>query len=311
MSLKVIGHISPDTDTVCSPIAYAWFLSEKKGQEAQAFVSGKLNKETEFILNRFSVPTPQTLEHFTSDDHLVIMDTNNPEELLEGIEEAHIEQIIDHHKLVGGLKTDHPITITMVPAACTATIAWDIMHYEGVDTLPKHIAGVMLCAIISDTLKFTSPTTTDHDKKTAEMLAQMCGENIDTLADEMFAAKSDLTGMSTEDILKVDSKVFEFGDKKARISVLETTKPENALAMHSDVVMVLNEMKVAEQLNYAFFFVIDIIKSEAHLIVASTDEKEVAARAFNIAFEGETITLPGIVSRKKQIIPALEPAIIG
>lgn len=311
MALKVIGHIAPDTDTVCSPIAYAWFLKEKKGIDAEAYVSGTLNKETQYILDHFQVEIPLLLTKFNQGDQVFIMDTNNPDELLPGISNATIKGIIDHHKLVGGLKTEEPLTIVMEPIACTATIVWNLMKREGVTDLPKEIAGVMLCAILSDTLKFTSPTTTDVDRLAAEELAALCGEDIDSLSEEMFAAKSDLSGMSTRDILTVDSKIFEFGSKKARISVLETTKPDNALAMLEDLRFEMTQMKNEEHSDYVFFFVVDILHTEAHLVVATDEEKEIAEVAFGKVFDQETLTLPGVVSRKKQISPMLQKVIVG
>lgn len=311
MALKVIGHINPDSDTVCSPIAYAWYLTHKKDAEAEAFIAGPLNKETAFILNHFGLPTPKLLEHFTHSDELIIMDTNNPDELLPGFEKAKIRCIIDHHKLVGGIQTEEPLMIAMEPIACTATIAWNIMKREGHHDIPKNIAGIMLCAILSDTLTFTSPTTTIIDKKAAEELADLCGEDIDSLAEKMFAAKSDLTGMTAHDILTVDSKVFEFGGKKVRLSVLETTKPENALHMLPDLQNEMSTMKDSEKLDYAFFFVVDILNTQAHLIVTTEEERLIAQEAFEGPFEEDTLLLPGVVSRKKQIIPALEPVIAG
>lgn len=311
MALKVIGHINPDSDTVCSPIAYAWYLSGKKGIEAQAFIAGPLNKETAFILDHFSIETPEILKHFSGDDEVIIMDTNNPDELLPGIDKAKIRGIIDHHKLVGGLQTEEPLMIAMEPIACTATIAWHIMQREHHTELPKEIAGIMLSAILSDTLKFTSPTTTEEDKKAAHALAEICGEDIDSLAEKMFAAKSDLSGMDTRNILTVDSKIFEFGDKKARISVLETTKPENALDMLHELQGEMVTMKREDSLDHAFFFVVDILKTEAHLIVSDEEERIIAEEAFEAKFEEDTLLLPGVVSRKKQIIPALEPVIAG
>lgn len=304
-----IGHINPDTDTVCSPIAYSWFLNEKMGLQTSPKIAGELNKETKFVLEKFAIPTPEILNKFTEEDEVILLDTNNPEELLEGIESAKVIEIIDHHKLVGGLKTSEPLKIFMKPLACTATLVWQIMNNAGVKELPKEIAGVMLSAILSDTLKFTSPTTTEEDKKAAEELKSICAEDIDKLSEEMFAAKSDLSGMSIDDILKVDSKVFEMGSKKVRISVLETTKPQNAIDMESDLIGEMSKIKNEEKSDHFFFFIVDILNSEATLFVADTIEKELAATAFNQKFEEGLLKLPGVVSRKKQIVPALEKII--
>ncbi len=309
MSKITIGHINPDTDTVCSPIAYSWFLNEKLDLQTTPKIAGELNKETQFVLQKFGIPTPEVLKKFNEGDEVVLLDTNNPEELLEGIESAKVIEIVDHHKLVGGLTTSEPLKITMKPLACTATIVWQIMKAHKVSTLPKEIAGIMLSAILSDTLKFTSPTTTDEDRTAVEELNAICSEDIETLSENMFAAKSDLGGMSNKDILTVDSKVFPLGTKKVRVSVLETTKPQNALGMKPDLVSEMLKMKAEEKFDHFFFFVIDILNSEATLFVTDDMEKKLAEEAFGQKFTADLLKLPGVVSRKKQIIPKLENVI--
>lgn len=301
-----IGHINPDTDTVCSPIAYAWFLSNKLNLATKAVVAGELNKETKFVLQKFNVAIPEVLNKFSQEHEIVILDTNNPEELLEGIEDAKIVEIVDHHKLVGGLQTSEPVKITLKPVACTATLVWQIMKDSEITKLPSEIAGIMLGAILSDTLKFTSPTTTEEDKKAAEELRSLCNEDIDKLAEDMFAAKSDLTGMSTKNILMVDSKVFPLGDKHVRISVLETTNPQNAFSMKANLVNEMTQMKTTEKLDHFFFFVVNILKSEATLLVTDDIERKLAEKAFGAKFTTDLLKLPGVVSRKKQIVPPLE-----
>lgn len=307
--LKVIGHKAPDTDTVCSAISYAWFLNQK-GKEAKAFRAGDLNKETAFVLQKFGIQEPEILERFLEKDEIVIVDTNNKEELLEGIDQAQIKEIIDHHKLTGTLATSEPISVIIKPWASTASIIWKHMKHSEVE-MSKEIAGLLLAAILSDTLKFTSPTTTGRDKQSADELARIAGVDIDSFADEMFTAKSDLSGMSAKDLLLVDSKVFDFGENKTRISVLETTKPENALAMTKDLIKQASELKKSESLKYLFFFVVDILKSESTLIVVSDAEKEISKKAFGREGKGSTIQLPEVVSRKKQMVPNLEEAITG
>ncbi|MBU6389827.1 manganese-dependent inorganic pyrophosphatase [Patescibacteria group bacterium] len=310
MKTLVLGHIHPDTDTTCSAIAYAWYLNNRKNRPAEAVMAGEPNKETAFVLSHFQLPAPRQISSVTAEDSIVIVDTNNPEELLPGHAEAQIVEVIDHHKLAGGLRTTQPPTITMRPVACTATLLLQIMGNDA-STLPKEIAGIMAAAIISDTLLFTSPTTTEEDKKAVDVLAKQAGIEPGALADEMFAAKSDLTGLSLDDILTVDSKVIAIGEKRIRISVLETTAPAQAVVMRADLEKRMRERKVEENLDSAFFFVVDILKSEAILIVPSETEKQMAGQAFEQPFTGETLVLPGVISRKKQILPRLEPVISG
>jgi manganese-dependent inorganic pyrophosphatase len=304
--IKVFGHKSPDTDATCSAIAYAWY-STQRGQEAEGFILGEVNKETEYVLKTAGVDKPKILSELSEGDNVVIVDTNNPEELPEDLDRAKILKIVDHHKLAG-LKTDEPLDVFMKPVGCTSTLIHQRIGWEGL-TSTREIAILLLSAILSDTLNFTSPTTTDQDKKAAEELSKIAGLDIEKHCDEMFAAKSDLTGLSAEDIVMMDSKVFDFKGKKVRISVLETTKPENAKTMKSKINAEVEKAKLEENLHAAFFFVIDIINNGAELFAGNDIEKEIARKAFEKDFEGEYMNLPGVVSRKKQIAPAIEAAV--
>ncbi|MBU0976190.1 MAG: manganese-dependent inorganic pyrophosphatase [Patescibacteria group bacterium] len=304
--IKIFGHKSPDTDSTCSPIVYAWYLSNKKNTEAEALRLGNINREAEYVLKKFEIETPKLLEKLEDDDKVIIIDTNNPKELPGNLEAVELIELIDHHKLAGGLSTSTPVKVTMRPIACSATIIWGIMKSEGNTDIPTNMAGLLVSAILSDTLKFTSPTTTEEDKQAAEELAKIAGIEIDIHAKEMFEAKSDLNGMKPKDILLSDSKIFELNGKKVRVSVLETTKPENAIAMKGDLLKGIDELKKEESLDFMFFFVVDILNSEAEVLIQSDSEKEIAEKAFDCKVEDNQANLPGVVSRKKQIIPELE-----
>ncbi len=307
--IKVFGHKSPDTDTVCSAIAYAWYLKNKKNKDAEAFVQGELNKETLLVLNKFKIEKPEFLDNITENDEVIVVDTNNPEELPDNINYSNLIEVIDHHKLAGGLITPKPIKITIRPIACTATIIWQQMQSENNTDIPDSIAGILFSAIISDTLKFTSPTTTDQDKKAAVQLAKIAKIDIDKHTEEMFKAKSDLSGMSPKDILLSDSKLFDMSSKKVLISVLETTKPSNAMDIKGELEKTMGEIKKEQSLDVMFFFIIDILKSEATLIVPSKIEKEITEKAFESSFKDGLMILPKVVSRKKQIVPVVEKAL--
>jgi manganese-dependent inorganic pyrophosphatase len=307
--IKVFGHKTPDTDSVCSSIVYAWYLKNKKNIEAQACILGDINKETEFVLQKFQVEKPQILESLHSEDEVVIVDTNNPEELLEGINEAKLKEVIDHHKLSGGLTTSEPIKVTIRPLACTATILWQMFQSEENSDIPKEMAGLFVSAIISDTLNFSSPTTTEDDKKAVEELAKIAEIDVNKHAEEMFSAKSDLSGMSAKDVLMSDSKLFDMKGKKVRVGVLETTKPENALAMKDEILNEMENVKNEESLDAHFFFVVDILNSSSEVIVAGEFEKEIIEKAYNCKVENSQAHLDGTVSRKKQMIPNIEKAI--
>ena len=302
MMVKVFGHKSPDTDATCAAIAYAWFLKQT-GQEAEAFVLGELNRETQFVLKTAGVEAPQKLDKLSDGDEVVIVDTNNPEELPDDISNANIIKIVDHHKLAG-LKTESPLEIFMKPVGCSSTLVYQLMKEEKV-TPSKEIATLLLSAILSDTLKFTSPTTIEEDSKAAEELTGICSLDMEKHSGAMFAAKSDLTGMSAKDILMMDSKVFDFGNKKVRISVLETTKPGNVKRILEEIKKEMESTKASENLTAVYFFIIDILNNSAELLSLQS-EKVMAEKAFDKRFEGDFMALPGVVSRKKQIVPAFE-----
>lgn len=306
--IKVFGHKSPDTDATCSAIACAWLLN-KKGEEATPYILGEFNRETMFVLKHFEVGTPAILEKLEEDDNVVIVDTNNPDELPENLDKVNILSLIDHHKLAG-LTTASPTTIMIKPLACTATLIYQMISGEGIE-LDKQIAGIMLAAIVSDTLKFTSPTTTDTDKLAALALSKIAEQDLDELAEKMFEAKSDLTGMKPEEILLSDSKVFEMNGKKVRVAVHETTKPDNAKSMKDDLTSAMEKIKTDEKLDAMYFFVIDILNSAADLVVSNDEEKAMAEKAFDAKFEEGFLYLDGVVSRKKQIVPSLEKAYNG
>lgn len=306
--IKVFGHKAPDTDATCSAIACAWLLSQK-GEKASPYILGEFNRETMFVLKHFEIGIPETLEKLEENDSVVIVDTNNPDELPENLDKVNILSIIDHHKLAG-LKTASPMTVMIKPLAATSTIIYQMISGEGIE-LDRKIAGIMLAAIISDTLKFSSPTTTDTDKLAALALSKIAGVDIDDLAEKMFEAKSDLSGMNPKDILLSDSKVFEMGEKKVRVSVHETTKPENAKSMHDEIVKTMNEIKLEENLAAMYFFVVDILNSASDLITSTDEEKKIAEKAFSEKFDGDFMHLNGVVSRKKQMVPNLEKAYNG
>lgn len=306
-TLKVFGHKSPDTDTTCCAVIWAWYLGEHTSTKAIPYVLGELNKETTFVLNRWSVPQPELLEAVTAEDTVVIVDTNNPQELFDNINETTIHAIIDHHKLVGGLMTNSALSMTIRPLASTASVIHDLMGAEAIQSMPNDIAGLMLSCILSDTLEFRSPTTTPHDKSIATKLAEKLGVDMSAYAQEMFAAKSDVSEYTDAGLLHIDSKKFEVGDKNVRISVIETTAPETVLARKEGIVKAINELLSSEAgVDDVLFFVIDILNEEATVLTYSDLTKKIINTSFEVSTEGDTVVLPGIVSRKKQIVPVLK-----
>ncbi|MDO5614146.1 MAG: manganese-dependent inorganic pyrophosphatase [Paracoccus sp. (in: a-proteobacteria)] len=304
MTIKVFGHTAPDTDSTGSPIIWAWYLNEVRKQPAKAVLQGEPNTEAAWMLNRWRLDKPEIIADVAAGDKCVIVDTNNPAELPASLAEAEVIEIIDHHLLAGGVKTKSPINITIRPLACTATIMHDLIG-DDMARAPEGIKGAMLTCILSDTLEFRSPTTTPHDRAVAEKLAADLGVNITDYATEMFAAKSDVSAFSDDALLKMDSKEYELGGKQLRVSVLETTAPQVLLDRKAALMAAMPAVAAADGADEVLLFIVDILKEEATLLVPNDFVKQVAERSFGVVVTGDSVVLPGVMSRKKQIIPVL------
>ena len=286
MTVHVFGHFSPDTDSTGSPIIWAWYLSDIKGVPAQANLLGEPNTEAAFMLKEWDLPKPAIIDTLADESQVVIVDTNNPAELLENINACDITAIIDHHKLVGGLETKGPIDITIRPLACTATIMIDLMGADAAK-MPRAIKGAALSCILSDTLEFRSPTTTEHDKATAQRLAQELDIDLGAYA------------------IRMDSKKYEVSGTQVRVSVLETTAPQMVLDRKDSLLASMADVAREDGVDEVLLFIVDILNEEATLLIPNDTVKTVAQKSFGATVSGDTVVLDGIMSRKKQIIPAL------
>ena len=305
MTIKVFGHKSPDTDSTGSPIIWAWYLSEVRGTPATPALLGEPNTEAAFVIDKWGFDKPDIIAGVSEGDQVVIVDTNNPAELPDAINDADILQIIDHHKLTGGLETKGPIDITIKPLACTATIMYNLMG-DNADKMPENIKGAMLSCILSDTLEFRSPTTTEQDKALAEKLAADLGLDLSAYASEMFEAKSDISAFSDAELIRMDSKEYAVDGTKFRVSVLETTAPKLVLDRKDSLMASMADVAKEDGVDQVLLFVVDILNEEATLFVPNDLVKGVAEKSFDATVSGDTVVLPGIMSRKKQIIPNLK-----
>ena len=305
MTTLVFGHKSPDTDATCSAIIWAWFLSHHEPDAAQARVLGTPNTEAQFVLKRWGFDTPALLTDVDPGQKVVIVDTNNPAELPASINQADIQGIIDHHKLVGGLETAGPIEITIRPLACTATLLYQLMGGHA-GHAPEGIKGLILSCILSDTLEFRSPTTTPVDRQIAEGLAVELRIAIPEYAAEMFAAKSDISRFSDAELLRMDSKEYTVAGKDLRVSVLETTSPKIVLDRKASLMASMDAVAKEDGADQVLLFVVDILREEATMLIPNALSKELAEKSFGVVVTGDTVVLPGVMSRKKQIIPMLK-----
>ncbi|WP_394178731.1 manganese-dependent inorganic pyrophosphatase [Yoonia maritima] len=304
MTTLVFGHKAPDTDSTGSPLIWEWFLNHT-GIEAKAALLGTPNTEAAFVAKRWGFELPAVIADVEDDQSCVIVDTNNPAELPANINNADVLAIIDHHKLAGGLETKNPINITIRPLACTATIMHEMMGDKAAD-MPEGVKGLMLSCILSDTLAFRSPTTTSVDKDLAEALAKDLKIDLEAYASEMFEAKSDVSAFSDAELLRMDSKEYGVDGKKFRVSVLETTAPKIILDRKASIMETMPKVAKEDGVDEVLLFVVDILNEEATMFIPNDVVKTVAEKSFDAKVEGDSVVLPGIMSRKKQIIPNLK-----
>jgi manganese-dependent inorganic pyrophosphatase len=302
----VFGHKAPDTDSLGSALIWEWYLNHT-GTAAQAALLGTPNTEAAFVAQHWGFAQPEIIADVADGETCVIVDTNNPAELPANINAANVTAIIDHHKLVGGLETAGPIDITIRPLACTATIMHDLMGDTAAE-MPDGIKGLVLSCIVSDTLAFRSPTTTAHDQALAERLASDLGLDMQAYATQMFEAKSDISAFSDAALLRMDSKEYAVGDTSFRVSVLETTAPQIVLDRKASLMASMADVAAEDGVDQVLLFVVDILAEEATLMIPNELTKAVAEASFSVSVTGDTVVLPGVMSRKKQIIPNLKTA---
>ncbi|MFM2414787.1 MAG: hypothetical protein RI911_480, partial [Candidatus Parcubacteria bacterium] len=229
----------------------------------------------------------------------------NPQELFENINDATIVHIVDHHKLVGGITTKKPVEVVMRPLASTASVIYDYIH-EHARTVPEQMKGLVLSAILSDTLAFRSPTTTTHDRAIAEGIAQELGIDIASYATQLFEAKSDISGITDEALVKLDSKKYTVGTKNCRVSVIETAAPQLVLARSKGLVSAIQTIISEESdTDEVLLFIVDILDESATVFTYNDTTRSIVEHSFGVRTEGSTHKLPGIVSRKSQIVPVL------
>lgn len=300
--LIVIGHKNPDTDSIISSIVGAEYLKNILGCETQACRAGEMNNESKFILQRFGVEPPILISEISKEDNVALVDHNENDQVSEKIDFAQVTHIIDHHKI--SLKTDGPIFCRIEPIGSTSSLLAK-MFLEKNEKISEINAKLLISGILSDTLNFTSPTTTSEDKEIAEKLNKIAKIEIDSFVTEMFRAKSSLKGISVEEIISLDYKVFEMGKLKVGIGVWETTNPESVNEKKEEIMQLLKVKKEEEKLDYLFFMSVDIIKQNSYLYLISSKEEDLAQKVFGEKIENEMMFLKGVVSRKKQIAPQL------
>jgi manganese-dependent inorganic pyrophosphatase len=304
--IYVVGHKSPDTDSVTSAITYANLKNVLGMKEVVAAAAGDINNETKFLLDYFKVPAPEKLTDAT-DKKVILVDHNEMAQAVDKLNEENIIEIVDHHK-IGGIKTGKPIFFLNEPVGATGGIIANLYEVNGVK-ISREMAGLMMAAILSDTVLFKSPTCTPQDKTAVDKLSKIAGVDPMKFGMDMLKAKSDISAKSAKDILTGDFKKFDFSGTKAGVGQIEVMDLKDLEPKRAAILVEMNNMKEQEKLDMVVLMLTDVIKEASDILFVGNDK---AAKGFEKAFGGKisnnSIYKEKVLSRKKQVIPPLEGA---
>ena len=303
MSALVLGHMNPDTDSIVSAIVAADLYS-KRGMDVTPVAQGAPTPETEFVLKKFGIAAPQVVADVAGKD-VYLVDYSDLAQAPKGMDSATVLGIVDHHKL-GDVTTSSPLEAWIWPVGCTNTVLKNMYDFYGIE-IPKNLAGAMLCAILSDTVIFKSPTCTPADKKAVEELAKIAGvSDVVALGMEMFKVKSAVDGTPMKDLVFRDYKDFDMNGNKVGIGQLEVGDLSILEPVKAGLQAEIEKVK-AEGRHSVFLLLTDIMKEGSEMLIVS-DDPSVVEKAFGVKAEGSTVWLPGVMSRKKQVVPNFEKA---
>ncbi|MCL2629543.1 MAG: manganese-dependent inorganic pyrophosphatase [Alphaproteobacteria bacterium] len=294
--IYALGHKNPDTDSIIAAIAQAHRIGATPAAQSDP------NPETQFVLDKFGLNAPKILTSVAG-KNIFIVDTNDPAQLPDDIDQANIIGIVDHHQLVGKLKTPGPIEVTIRPYGCTCTIIAKRFMRRRID-IPQNLAGAMLCAILSDTVMFKSPTSTKSDREMAEMLALIADLDINEIGLEIMKIKSDISNETSNSLLNRDIKEFDINGKRFAIAQVELVNGKMIEPFVTELRHEMAELKHGKKLDGVIMIITDIMKDGSTLILETNDNKKIQS-LFKALTKDESAFVPGLLSRKKQVIPVL------
>ncbi|GIO10126.1 putative manganese-dependent inorganic pyrophosphatase [Brevibacillus reuszeri] len=298
----IFGHKNPDTDSICSALVYA-DLKTKLGADVEPVRLGVISSETQFVLDYFQVKEPRLVETVANEvNEVILVDHNERQQSANDIEQVQVVEVIDHHR-IANFETSNPLYFRAEPVGCTTTILKKLYKENGVE-IPKEIAGLMLSAIISDTLLLKSPTCTEQDVAAAHELAQIAGVNLETYGLEMLKAGADLSDKTIADLLSLDAKEFQMGSAKVEIAQVNAVDVNDVLARQAELEAAMNSIISEKGLDLFVFVVTDILNNDS-VAIALGSATQAVEKAYNVTLVGNKAVLKGVVSRKKQIVPVL------
>ncbi|MEW9051495.1 MAG: manganese-dependent inorganic pyrophosphatase [Neobacillus sp.] len=298
----IFGHKNPDTDTICSAIAYA-DLKKQLGYDVEPVRLGQINGETQYALDHFNADIPRLVETVANEvNSVILVDHNERQQSANDIADVRVLEVIDHHR-IANFETSDPLYYRCEPVGCTATIL-NKMYKENGKEIKKEIAGLMLSAIISDSLLFKSPTCTPEDVAAARELAEIAGVDADSYGLEMLKAGADLSDKSVAELISIDAKEFDMGNSKVEIAQVNAVDTAEVLARQAELESTISKVIEEKSLDLFLFVVTDILTNDS-VGLALGSKASAVEKAYNVTLSNHTATLKGVVSRKKQIVPVL------
>ena len=300
-NILIFGHKNPDTDTICSSIVYN-NLKKIQGMDSEAVRLGEINDETKYALEYFNVSLPRLVEEVEEGRDVILVDHNEFQQSANGIEKAVIREVIDHHR-IANFETAAPLYYRAEPLGCTATILKKIYEEQNVN-IDKQMAGLMLSAIISDSLLFKSPTCTLQDKVAAEELAKIAEVNAEEYGLAMLKAGASTTDKTAETLISLDAKEFVLGADKLVVAQINTVDANEVADRKEELEAAINAELSSKGLAAYVFVITNILTSDSEVLVLGEKQDKVA-QAFGKTLENDFMTLEGVVSRKKQVVPQI------
>ncbi|NQF13878.1 manganese-dependent inorganic pyrophosphatase [Brevibacillus sp. HB1.3] len=298
----IFGHKNPDTDSICSALVYA-DLKTKLGANVEPVRLGVISSETAFVLNYFQVKEPRLVETVANEvNEVILVDHNERQQSANDIEQVQVVEVIDHHR-IANFETSNPLYFRAEPVGCTTTILKKMYKENGVD-IPKEMAGLMLSAIISDTLLLKSPTCTEQDVAAAHELAEIAGVNLEAYGLDMLKAGADLSDKTIEQLLSLDAKEFQMGSAKVEIAQVNAVDVNDVLARQGELEAAMNANIAEKGLDLFVFVVTDILNNDS-VAIALGSATQAVEKAYQVTLVDNKAVLKGVVSRKKQIVPVL------
>ncbi|RQX27782.1 manganese-dependent inorganic pyrophosphatase [Staphylococcus warneri] len=302
----IFGHKNPDTDAISSAIIMADFEQQTGNTNAKAYRLGEVGAETQFALDHFNVKAPELLEDNLDGQEVILVDHNEFQQSADSIADSTIKHVVDHHR-IANFETASPLYYRAEPVGCTATILYKMYKERGFEIKPE-IAGLMISAIISDSLLFKSPTCTEEDVNAAQALKDIANVDLDAYGLEMLKAGASTTDKSADELLDMDAKSFTMGDYVTRIAQVNTVDIDEVLNLKEELEKSMLETSAEEKYDLFVLVVTDIINSDSKILVVGA-EKDKVGEAFNVQLEDDMAFLTGVVSRKKQVVPQITEAL--